>query len=109
MPVRSTAFNTSSGFQPRPPSRIDPNFTVTIPNSRTGGTPHAGVAFNPWYTRQCAIVDQKGHWTIWDLEGQKKKRRLFTATAGRSGQIVDDVSAQNEPIKVVEADGWGSI
>jgi RNA polymerase I-specific transcription initiation factor RRN6 len=51
-------------------SRLDVNFLVSVDLDQTGNQPHADVAFNPWYARQFAILDQAGCFTIWELDGK---------------------------------------
>lgn len=96
-----------------PPSRIDANPILSLSVEHTGTAPHADVSFNPSNERQFAIVDQRGHWSVWNIEGQHKRRHLWTATAGPNGQIraADD---DNKDVKLdttsdAKQDGWGSI
>ncbi|KAI9849319.1 MAG: hypothetical protein M1837_004779 [Sclerophora amabilis] len=84
-------------------SRLNPNPIVTVPASWTGGTSHADIGFNPWYQSQFAIVDQAGRWTVWDVEGQKKKRVTLKAVLRKSGLILDSSMPPHH------ADGWGSV
>ncbi|KAK5160136.1 hypothetical protein LTS14_002243 [Recurvomyces mirabilis] len=49
-------------------SRLDTNLCVKLQLSEKTGFPHADVSFNPWYTRQCAVVDQAGGWEVWELQ-----------------------------------------
>lgn len=48
-------------------SHIDPCLIAEIDVSQTGGFTHVDVTFNPWYLKQFAIVDERGHWSIWQL------------------------------------------
>ncbi|KAI9835595.1 MAG: hypothetical protein M1819_002046 [Sarea resinae] len=91
-----------------PPSRIHANQIVTIPVGSTGIT-HADVSFNPWYHRQIAIVDQKGNWGVWEIEGQKRKRSLYTAVAGTGGHIYDGLDQDTEKDHLGNADGWAAV
>ena len=91
-------------------SRIDANLILTLPIERTGGAPHADVSFNPWNERQFAVIDQQGRWTIWNIEGQHRRRHTFTAIAGPDGLIrVADVDSKDHTAANARADGWGSI
>ncbi|KAJ6150784.1 hypothetical protein N7470_007378 [Penicillium chermesinum] len=94
---------------PTPPhnSRLDANPVVEILASYTGGSPHADVAFNPWYQRQLAIVDNKGSWSIWELTGRQKRRKAhWLAIPGQTGKLPsDDDLKSNGP----KHDGWASI
>ena len=48
-------------------SRLDVNLSHSLNIAETGDSPHSDVAFNPWYSRQLAVLDQAGSWTIWEL------------------------------------------
>lgn len=48
-------------------SRIDENLVAEISISDSGGAVHIDVALNPWDTRQFAILDSSGGWSIWTL------------------------------------------
>lgn len=94
---------------PTPPrnSRLNANPVVEILASYTGGFPHADVAFNPWYQRQLAIVDNRGNWSVWEITGRQKRRKAhWLATPGQKGALPseDDLKA-NRP----RHDGWASI
>jgi RNA polymerase I-specific transcription initiation factor RRN6 len=91
------------------PSRLSPNPILTLGNERTGARPHADVSFNPWYIRQFAMVDQQGYWSVWDIEGQKRKRTTFEAKPGRSGHINDNSSSGQGFKSHDSADGWGRV
>jgi len=82
-------------------SRFDANRVFELPISSTGNIPHADVAFNPWYTRQFGMVDQAGHWSIWELEG----RATRAAKRIREGSDADHSSYDGK----VVADGWARI
>nr|POE71369.1 hypothetical protein CFP56_62464 [Quercus suber] len=45
---------------------------------------HADVAFNPWYTRQFAIISVAGDWNIWDLGSRRSRPQ---ANADHTGEI----------------------
>lgn len=92
-----------------PPSRLNPNPILSLSNERTGARPHANVSFNPWYIRQFAVMDQQGYWSVWDIEGQKRKRTTFEAKPGRSGHIQDDSSPGQGLKSHDNADGWGRV
>lgn len=92
-----------------PPSHLNPNPILSLSSQQTGSRPHAHVSFNPWYVRQFAIMDQQGYWSVWDIEGQKRKRTTFEAKPGRSGHIQDDSSTVQGPKSHHSADGWGQV
>lgn len=88
-------------------SRLDANPVVEILSTYTGGFPHADVAFNPWYQRQLAIVDNRGNWSIWEITGRQKRRKAhWLAAPGQQGSLpLDDDLKANHP----RHDGWASI
>jgi RNA polymerase I-specific transcription initiation factor RRN6 len=92
-----------------PPSRLNAKLIVAMRMESTGGRPHADVSFNPWYVRQFAVVDKQGHWSVWNIEGQKSKRVTFEATPGRSGHIHDDSLSDLSFKSTCDSDGWGRI
>ena len=90
-------------------SPLDPCPLVSLSHSVTGGAPHADVTFNPWYHRQVSLVDQRGYWTVWEVEGKMRKRRNFKATPVCSGSISHDVPISDSSNSPPQADGWGSV
>ncbi|KAL5345950.1 hypothetical protein ACLOAV_008980 [Pseudogymnoascus australis] len=96
------------GFQDKyRPSLLDPNPAVTITSAMTNGRNHTDVAFNPWYTRQFAVLDEGGYWSTWDVEG-RKLAGLKIATPGKSGFILDD-RAESDLSLDIASNGWGRI
>lgn len=89
-------------------SRLDPNPVAVLPTEMTAGAPHADVSFNPWYEKQLAIVDQRGMWSVWDIEYKSKRRDLWTVKAGRVGSIQDG-QIRGSDLSNIDTDGWGSI
>lgn len=95
------------GFQHQyPPSRIDANWACTITTKSTRGRAHVDVAFNPWYTRQFAILDDAGYWRMWNIEGIHMGPKKTTAE--KSGYIYDDQALHDAAPKPDDA-GWGRI
>lgn len=86
-------------------SNIDPNPVLTLPVSRTGAASHADVTFNPWYHRQVGILDQRGHWSIWDIEGHRVGGATYKAKLASSGFVDESLSGSERS----NEDGWGSI
>lgn len=82
-------------------SRLDSNLVCEIPISKTGGKQHADVVFNPWFSRQFGIIDQAGHWTVWELEG----RIYMTAKCLAKGSAFVESAI---PISAID-DGWARI
>ncbi|KAL4946194.1 hypothetical protein BDV06DRAFT_235064 [Aspergillus oleicola] len=98
---------TALGYQV---SRMDPNFLMEISTSHTGGFAHADAKFNPWNQYQLALVDQGGHWGIWELRNQpKRKKDNWIAAVVRSGILpsVDVEKAQTGTDG--RYDGWLAI
>lgn len=104
----------------RQPSEIDANQITTISIQRTGGAEHADFFFNPWNTRQVAIIDQEGFWGIWILEKLVHRKELWTTKAGLSGHISETLEAgpdrgvsrqknDTKPSKRSGKYGWGAI
>ncbi|OCL12444.1 hypothetical protein AOQ84DRAFT_437008 [Glonium stellatum] len=95
-----------------PPSRLNPYPVLSISIDQTGGVPHADVAFNPWYQRQVAFIDQEGAWSIWDIAGQQRKRLGYTAECFKTGTLVplkpepEDQVPKGAPD---HEDGWARI
>ena len=67
--------------------QIDPNHIVTLPISRTGGTPHADVCFNPWNPLEFAILDQVGGWSTWSIESLNVRKGVWKVRPGCSGRL----------------------
>lgn len=75
---------------PVPSSRLSANPIVTISITKLGLREHVDLAFNPWYSRQFAVMDTDGNWNIFDLEGGIGVKARFEATSGVGGHIYDD-------------------
>lgn len=91
-------------------SRLDANPLLTITTERTGGSPHAHVSFNPWHTAQFAIIDRRGHWTLWELKQSSQLLDQKVVDAGPSGFVFDGEVDLPEPnAECNSGDGWGSI
>jgi RNA polymerase I-specific transcription initiation factor RRN6 len=90
-------------------SRLNPNPITRLTNSMTGGRPHTDVSFNPWYTRQVAVVDESGYWTTWEIESKKKKRHVVKVDPKSFGHVVDGLSADVEPKIYQSVDGWHRV
>ena len=87
------------------PSYINPNPIVTLDMKATGGAPHVDVSFNPWDERQIVIMDVKGHWSVWDIEG--RHGRTWSAKPGYDGQLSDDLAEGADGLTSHSPDGWG--
>lgn len=92
-----------------PLSRLSANPLLILKSDKTGGSPHCDISFNPWYMKQFAVVDEQGQWSVWDIEGLKKKRTTFEAVPEKSGHIHEDLLQKAEPKVLHEAEGWSRV
>lgn len=88
-----------------PPSRLACNPVLTITRQQTGSFRHADIAFNPWYIRQFAVVDESGHWTIWNIEGKARK----VAVAGKSGNLGKSATTHLDSNQPEISSAWARI
>lgn len=109
--VPSGFFRNPSKGRPRySDARLDANPVLTLVTERTGGSPQADVSFNPWRFAQFAIVDQRGHWTIWELKSSLQFRGVTAVDAGPSGFVSDEqIEAKGSSDANGRGDGWGTI
>lgn len=87
-------------------SRLDVNIQGAIPVDFTNGVAHADVAFNPWYQKQFAIVNQQGLWWIWELgatRGEEYRELPVIVCQGSIGQ--SDSHQETGPCY----DGWARV
>lgn len=85
-------------------SRLSANPVAVLTMERSNSSGHRDVTFNPWYARQFAVVDSKGLWSIWDIEGNQDRYSSQKLAPGKSGDIHDSYQPkQPEPSSV---DGW---
>jgi len=93
-----------------PPSRIDPSPIHSISVEDTGGIPHADVSFNAEYQRQLGVVNEQGHWFIWDIDDgyRADNYKLTCSVVGSISQtdVESEPSAQSSQTK---EDGWARI
>ena len=73
-----------------PSSRLSANPIATLTAEQCGSRRHADISFNPFYSRQFGVVDDSGHWSIWDIEGRMRRNTTLELVPGRSGGIYDD-------------------
>ena len=91
-------------------AKLDANPVLTITTGQTGGSPYADVSFNPWRAAQFAMIDTRGHWTVWELKPSTRRLDKKAVDAGPSGFVSDEqrdcseLSPENN-----SGDGWGSI
>lgn len=89
-----------------PPSRLSTNPVAVLTAERTGSNRHVDIAFNPYYTRQFAVVDDTGSWSIWDIEGRVRQQSTLELIPGKSGHIYDDYLHDPSLNDLNSADGW---
>jgi RNA polymerase I-specific transcription initiation factor RRN6 len=81
-------------------SCLDMNLSVTLDMNQTGDHPFVDLAFNPWFTRQIAALDQRGRCTVLELVG---KPRTGTNQVAQS-QPTKDLAGRG-PLQ----DCWGRV
>lgn len=72
---------------------------------------HADVAFNPFYNRQIAVVNQGGGWSIWENEPRHSKARNPKLKMSKCGNLLDDYNP-DQSLRIPKytfADGWHRI
>ncbi|KAF2682167.1 hypothetical protein K458DRAFT_391198 [Lentithecium fluviatile CBS 122367] len=94
-----------------PPSSVVPHPFYSITEEDTGGLPHAHVSFNPEYQRQVGIVDERGNWSIWDIDhGYTNENYTVTCSAvGGVGFDLEEESTSSGRTDEVKEDGWARI
>jgi RNA polymerase I-specific transcription initiation factor RRN6 len=109
--VHRTKVSARSKYFDLPPSNIDPCPIHSIPMSATGGIPHADVSFNYEYQRQVGIVDERGQWSIWDIDDGYRTDN-YTVTRSVFGDLTpnaDGDSESSEQSDQTKEDGWARI
>ena len=81
--------------------RLHANELCEVHMSETGNVPHADVAFNPWFTRQFALIDQVGNWSVWEFGN--REARSAKCVHRFSGPEEAEVSSSSLN------DGWARI
>ncbi|RFU34167.1 hypothetical protein B7463_g2105, partial [Scytalidium lignicola] len=85
-----------------PPSRLTPNPISILQASDSGSRTHVDVSFNPWFTRQFGVIDERGAWSLWIMEGRRTKHSIMEISPGKTGKIYDNNVHQS-------SDGWHRI
>ena len=98
-----------SRFYDLPASPLDPNPIVSLPIDQTGGASHADITFNPWYQHQMGVIDHKGNWGVWDVEGGRGAKRSYSAACTNGGMISRPVPSDRENDEPRQQDGWAKI
>ena len=104
LPTRTLIFRPALRKLPcKGDSRLDPNLVAIIKMEAPGGMSHADVAFNPWFPRQVALVDQAGVWNVWEMSGKLGTPLQRVA----SGKLMGD--EESKPSSSTLNDGWARI
>jgi RNA polymerase I-specific transcription initiation factor RRN6 len=93
-------------------SHIDPCLVAEIDVSQTGGFTHVDVTFNPWYLKQFAVVDERGHWSIWQLQDIVRLGNGVAPELLHSGLLPCDAVDGDESESLtdgVKYDTWGRL
>lgn len=96
-------FSGQSPHYKLPASILDARPILKLDIKRTGGFPHADVAFNPDFQMQFAVVDQHHMWSIWDIDSSRKSD-VYTMSCHVQGHIVPQ-----EDDDSIGEDGWARI
>lgn len=91
-----------------PASFVEPRAVYSIPLDMTGGAPHADVSFNPDYQRQLGIIDCRGSWSIWDIEGNQKGGATTLSNAVSGLLLPEQADPKNDQTPTHD-DGWARI
>jgi RNA polymerase I-specific transcription initiation factor RRN6 len=92
-----------------PSSRLSVNPVTVLTADKCGSKRHADVSFNPFYSRQFGTVDDRGRWSIWDLEGTLRNDSTLELVSGKSGHIFDNLDPTSTSKNLCNADGWHRI
>ncbi|KIN05550.1 hypothetical protein OIDMADRAFT_188861 [Oidiodendron maius Zn] len=92
-----------------PSSRLCANPIATLTAEQCGSRRHADISFNPFYSRQFGVVDDSGHWSIWDIEGRMRRNTTLELVPGRSGGIYDDSVHSPHGKDFQKTDSWHRI
>lgn len=109
-PIQPAQVPASSGKN-YPPSRLSANPVANLTTEKSNSASHMDVSFNPWYSRQLAVVDTLGAWSIWDIEGNHSRQSSQKLVPGKTGNIhvgyiPNPLSRQLESNSI---DGWHRI
>ncbi len=98
--------------KPSTRSILEPNQIAQLTGERTTSRTYVDVSFNPWYVRQFAVIDDRGCWSLWDIE-RVHDRPSYFLLPGKIGNIYDGQSAETLDTKTAsgneQADGWHKI
>ncbi|PVH84588.1 hypothetical protein DL98DRAFT_569097 [Cadophora sp. DSE1049] len=102
-----------TGYSPFAPSMMNANPRVSLTAQTTGSKNHSDVAFNPWFSRQIAVVDTLGYWSVWEVDARYNHRKNASEilVPKKTGGFYD-CWAKDESSKTPElghSDGWYRI
>ena len=98
----------SPGYIHFDPSRLDPNHLFTLSAEQLGPSPPSDVSFNPWEQREFALIDQQGHWSVWNFKKAPKDTGIRDVKCVKEGQLPIRTVAQGDSEVTVE-DGWARV
>lgn len=93
-------------------AHIDPNPIAEIDLAQTGGHAHVDVTFNPWYQKQFAIIDERGHWSIWLIHDLVQHGDSITPERLHSGflpSLTPNNDEEQDRSDQIPYDGWGRV
>lgn len=82
------------------PNRLQLRSLFDVKTIQNNGVPFADVAFNPWFPRQFAVIDERENWHVWEF----RSRQSSDATCIHSGVPDNDVFR-----KPGFSDGWARL
>lgn len=86
-----------------PPSLLSARPILAITSDETGGAPHADVAFNPDYQFHVGVVDQRGAWSVWQVERRAKRDEYSSSRlVGGHPYLTEEEANESE-------DGWARV
>ncbi|KAJ4511358.1 hypothetical protein HRR83_006606 [Exophiala dermatitidis] len=90
---------------------VDPGLVVTLPSSRTGGSPHAHAACNPQDRSLLAVVGSEGVWSIWKVKGTRSRsaRVLYRAQLQCSNDLGLALGNSPSAAAMSHYDGWHRV
>jgi RNA polymerase I-specific transcription initiation factor RRN6 len=82
------------------PNRLHLKPLFEVSTTDNGGVPYADVAFNPWFPRQFAIVDQAARWRVWEFRSRESSDASCVYTSS-----IDEEAAMKSDLN----DGWARL
>lgn len=96
-------------FHPLIGRKLHANPFVSIPISRTGGFSHADVAIIYRANVKIALVDSRGNWTIWQIEGADNDRLNVKGVVSLVSHGRLAAAKSQEPSTSASLDAWHQI